>query len=90
MPEIFAPAKIPRSARNDNGGNISDLQIIFLFFLQENNLQKALIPFIGVKKSSFPKNLQKPYTTSDAMLSFKHCIINPQVVDLLGAWPSGS
>jgi len=28
---------------------ISALQIIFLFFLQENNLQKALIPFIGVR-----------------------------------------
>jgi hypothetical protein len=27
----------------------SDLQIIFLFFLQENNLRKSLIPFIGVK-----------------------------------------
>jgi len=24
------------------------LQIIFLFFLQENNLRKARIPFIGV------------------------------------------
>jgi hypothetical protein len=30
---------------------IGDLQIIF--FLQENNLQKALIPFIGAKLASF-------------------------------------
>jgi hypothetical protein len=28
---------------------ISALQIVFLFFLQENNLRKALIPFIGVR-----------------------------------------
>ncbi len=27
---------------------ISALQIIFLFFLQENDLSKALIPFIGI------------------------------------------
>jgi hypothetical protein len=27
---------------------LSALQIIFLFFFQENNLRKALIPFIGV------------------------------------------
>jgi len=37
--------------------SFSDLQIIFLFFLQENNLRKALIPFIGVRdlftKASF-------------------------------------
>jgi hypothetical protein len=29
---------------------VSDLQIIFLLFLQENNLRKALISFIGVRK----------------------------------------
>jgi hypothetical protein len=46
VPELSAPARIPRSARNDNGGNI--------------------------KKSSFPKNLQKPYTTSDLRFPFKH------------------
>ena len=28
--------------------HISALQLIFLFFLQENELRKALIPFIGV------------------------------------------
>ncbi len=28
---------------------ISALQIIFLFFLQENDLRNALIPFIGVR-----------------------------------------
>jgi len=28
---------------------ISALQLIFLFFLQENELRKALIPFIGVR-----------------------------------------
>jgi len=27
----------------------SALQIFFLFFLQEKNLRKALIPFIGVR-----------------------------------------
>jgi hypothetical protein len=27
---------------------ISALQVLFLFFLQEKNLQKALIPFVGV------------------------------------------
>jgi len=30
-------------------GMISALQLIFLFFLQENELRKALIPFIGVR-----------------------------------------
>ncbi len=32
----------------DSVNHISALQIIFLFFFQENNLRKALIPFIGV------------------------------------------
>jgi hypothetical protein len=31
---------------------LSDLQIIFLFFLEGNNLRKAHIPFIGVSFSS--------------------------------------
>jgi hypothetical protein len=30
----------------------SALQIVFLFFLQENNLRKALIPFIGVRRGT--------------------------------------
>jgi hypothetical protein len=59
VPEISAPAKIPRSARNDNGGNISALQLNFLFFLQEIELRKALIPLIGIRKSSFPKKPSK-------------------------------
>jgi hypothetical protein len=32
----------------------SALQIIFLFFLQENDPRKALIPFIGVNAISIP------------------------------------
>jgi hypothetical protein len=48
VPEISAPAKIPRFARNDNWCIFSALQLIFLFFIQENELRKALIPFIGV------------------------------------------
>jgi hypothetical protein len=47
VPEISAPAKIPRSARNDNGENISALQLNFLFFCKKLSY-KALIPFIGV------------------------------------------
>ena len=31
----------------------SALQIIFLFFLQKNNLRKAFIPFIGVRHVLF-------------------------------------
>jgi hypothetical protein len=30
----------------------SALQLVFLFFLQENELRKALIPFIGVRKGN--------------------------------------
>jgi len=72
-----------RSARNDNGGNISDLPLKACHKKQEIQAKKGgcaaayppfsainlglrdlsrvgdlqIIPFIGVKKSSFPENL---------------------------------
>jgi len=39
----------PGTTRRQEAKVFSALQLIFLFFLQENELRKALIPFIGVR-----------------------------------------
>ena len=41
--------KVRKTNQSETSSDLfSALQIIFLFFLQENNLRKALVPFIGV------------------------------------------
>jgi hypothetical protein len=52
----------------------SALQLIFLFFLQENELRKALIPFIGVRVSEISYKNSTPPSSATWFFS---CSIAP-------------